>query len=480
MRIGAAALLAMLLPVGLYITYCVSTWQEEALVDRGTILANSLLREIVDPMLIGDRLAVHDVFVKAANADKKLRYLYAEDARGDIVAHTFSGGFPVALRDFLREGNRQVVRFRTNAGAMVDISTAILTPELGTLHVGLSRTQVISARRRMMCLLGLTFAGGLTVLLAGARLVAAKVSSPLQRLEQQVSRLPESPPTGDIRAVSGTREVESLARGFSEMADRLETLERERAATQERMIHAEHLAVLGQVSAGLAHEIRNPLNGLLQCLRYLGETANQSDEAAKYYPMMEEEVGRIARAMKQMLTFAHSGQNMSIEPCGIADTMASLKLLVQSHVEGRKVRLTWRNPGNCMGLCDPQGLSQAVLNLVLNAVDAAEGGADPQVLVEADCDSQWAYIYIEDSGPGVPDDLRARVFEPFFTTKPTCEGTGLGLSVSRQLMRSIGGDVELSAEEGVFGGARFMIRIPKVPSQERPHGQKTCQNPDRR
>ncbi len=121
-------------------------------------------------------------------------------------------------------------------------------------------------------------------------------------------------------------------------------------------------------------------------------------------------------------------------------------------------------------MCDSQGFAQVLLNLVLNAADAAQDSANPQVLIESKCDRQWVHVSVEDSGPGVSQELRSRVFEPFFTTKAIGEGTGLGLSVSQQLIRAVGGELELSPEPGSLGGARFTIRLPKAKTCEECYG----------
>ncbi len=76
--------------------------------------------------------------------------------------------------------------------------------------------------------------------------------------------------------------------------------------------------------------------------------------------------------------------------------------------------------------------------------------------------SFWVYLYVEDSGPGIPDELRERIFDAFFTSKPMGRGTGLGLSVSRQLIRAVGGELELVQERSDLGGAKFLIRLPKI------------------
>jgi C4-dicarboxylate-specific signal transduction histidine kinase len=125
-------------------------------------------------------------------------------------------------------------------------------------------------------------------------------------------------------------------------------------------------------------------------------------------------------------------------------------------------------------------LAQAGLNLVLNAAEAAEGSAKPEVKISVHCDADWVYLAVEDSGPGVPEELRTRIFEPFYTSKPMGKGTGLGLPVSRELIRAAGGELMLAPERSSLGGAKFVIRAPKARCEGPSHGQSTCQCADRR
>jgi C4-dicarboxylate-specific signal transduction histidine kinase len=250
------------------------------------------------------------------------------------------------------------------------------------------------------------------------------------------------------------------------MVRRLEQLEQDRTVTQESMIHAERLAALGEIAAGLAHEIHNPLDGMLECVRHLNKDPGKSSRADKYYPMLEDGLQRIAVTMRRMLTFAHSGQKVEPKPCLMGELLDALQLLVQARLDDSRVRLTWRRPKDRQCACDREGMSQAGLNLILNAVEAAETSPEPQVQIEGTCDAEWVYLTVGDSGPGVPGDLRDRIFKPFFTTRPAGEGTGLGLSVSRQLVRAGGGEVELASEPSSLGGAKFVIKLPRLPAPQ--------------
>ncbi len=463
-HLGGIALVLLFAPLGFYMVRSVSSSGERSLLERGQVLAKTLTVGLVEGNLLQDAPALRAVLKKVVSANSEVRYICVEGASGQVLAHTFAGAHPSELRDLWREAEGEPTQFRLEGESVVDLSEPILCQETYTLHVGLSRARAARVRQRMMWVMGIALMGALAGLWVVVHLVAAKVSRPLQQLEAEVARFPQQTGGNGELGITGSREVESLAKGFTDMARRLEALEQERAATQERMVHTERLAALGELAAGLAHEVHNPLHGMQESLRYLGADPHKSKRATKYYPMLEEGLDRIARVMQGMLTLARSGRQVPLEVCPLADVVESLRLLIQTHLEGRKVQVSWRYPRDCICACNREGLAQAVLNLVLNAAEAAEASVNPRVCIQATCDAQWVYLLVEDSGRGVPPKLCQRIFDPFFTTKPVGKGTGLGLSVSRELIRAAGGEIELSPEPGTLGGARFVIRLRKASS----------------
>ncbi len=185
---GMAALLVLVVPSGVYFTLSVSSLAERVLVERGQSLAGTLAGQIVDPLLLGDELALHSALHRAASTEREARYLYVEDGRGNIVAHTFSDGWPGALTERLGSDREKVVRFCTEDEPLMDISAPILDGQFGTLHVGMSRAQAAGVARRMMWVVGAALAVALSLVFAGAHLVAAKVSRPLRQLEPAFPR----------------------------------------------------------------------------------------------------------------------------------------------------------------------------------------------------------------------------------------------------------------------------------------------------
>ncbi len=464
--IGTISLLVLFVPMGVYLMQNVSSSGEHYLSERGKSLVKTLAGQIIEPLLLEDRLTLHDVLQKAAATDSEVRYLCIVNKSGDVLVGTPGESYPPALSELWKASSSEVIFYQTADEPLMDVSEPLMGGQLGALHVGISRNRTRQAVNRLLWLMGIVLIAALSVVLIGSRFIMAMVSKPLRQLEQAVSMFPQRPVAdGEVRVI-GTQEVQLLARGFSDMIRRLELLEQDRAKTQERMIHTERLAALGELTAGLAHEVHNPLDGMLECMRYLQLDADMSDRATKYYPMITDGLQRIARVMKEMLTFARLGRNVSIETCRIVDVLDTSQLLSQPTIRGRSVNLERHIPDDCICMCDPQGLSQTVLNLVLNAGEAPPNGGEAQVKIDVTSDSQWVYTCVEDNGPGVSEELRERVFEPFFTTKPLGKGTGLGLSVSRQLIRAVGGELELSPGPSSLGGAKFVIRLPKAASYE--------------
>jgi two-component system NtrC family sensor kinase len=180
--------------------------------------------------------------------------------------------------------------------------------------------------------------------------------------------------------------------------------------------------------------------------------------------MLRDGLQRIASVVQNVLAFARSGQEVALEECSASSVVDSVVLMLEGRLKTAGVRLSreYSDAHNCV--CSRHGLSQAVLNLVLNATRAASGGDDPRVSISIDRDVKCVRISVEDSGAGVPGNVREKVFEPFFSTMPAGEGTGLGLAISRQLVRAAGGDLVLSMTSSRLGGACFVIRLP-VPTQ---------------
>ena len=433
---------------------------EEGLETSGTTLAAAMAREIAGPLLTGDRFGAFQLLRKPVESDGRILYAVVVAPEGVVTVHTFTGGVPVGLAELLAEASATVV-FRTKEDSVLDVSVPVMDGTLGRLHVGLSRAEVVQERHRLLGLSSVAYAASLCIVLAVAQLVAARVARPLRSLQEFARRVPHGDAVMAMLSQDATPEVESLANSLREMADELERLEREREATQRRMIGAQRLAAFGEIVAGLAHEINNPLDGVLECVRYIEAAPDDRRRRAKYLPMVREGVTRIEGVMRKLLAFVRHPSPAPAEPFFVTDVVRDTADLLEGSLAMRGVTLRVSLNGNYECVGDRQAAAQAFLNLLLNAADAAGGRPEARIHVQCDCDDDWVRVCVDDSGPGVTGEARDRIFDPFYTTKESGSGTGLGLTVSRQLMRGAGGEVRLEEAPSSLGGARFTLLLPK-------------------
>ncbi|MHB9029468.1 MAG: sensor histidine kinase [Candidatus Latescibacterota bacterium] len=457
---GVAAII--LLPLGVYFILSILNIADRTIESHGKSLAGIVSTQVIEPLLVEDPLSLLDTLEKVVTIDKNIRYVCIHNASGEIVSHTFRGGFPPDLQKIWEKSRNSFIKFKMNDEPLVDVSAPIMSGQLGAVHIGFSRRYAQESMMSLLVMMGFGMAGSLLLISAIAWIVSVKVSRPIRILEGEVSRfIPSNTPEPPL-ALKGTREVESLARGFNEMVLRVNALEYERSVIQTKMIHTECLSALGEMAAGMTHEIRNPLDGVLECIRYLEADPNKGERQTKFLPMIREGLQRINDVMNHMLMFARTGSALSTEVCYTADIISTLEVLLRGKLNSQRIRLTWQKPGACQCLCNKQAVLQALLNLVLNAMEAVRERESPEILIEAVCDSHWVNIFVEDNGKGVSPGLEGKIFESFYTTKPLGKGTGLGLPISRQLVRAAGGDLILHSCPASLGGARFEIKIPRV------------------
>lgn len=246
---------------------------------------------------------------------------------------------------------------------------------------------------------------------------------------------------------------------------RREVEERERAErtlrdAQSGLIQAGKLASLGQLSAGIAHELNQPLAALVtlsgNAVKFLerGELATVRSNLERVRPLVE----RMGHLTGELKTFARksSGEPQRVELRKVVDDV--LFLLNHRLIRGPVAVTTDFENGDIDLWCDPNRFEQVLLNLIGNAIDAMEGGNDQRIVISTRQEGKFARVDIRDNGPGLPPERLDHMFEPFFTTKAPGVGLGLGLTISAGIIRDFGG--ELIASNAEEGGAVFSMTIP--------------------
>ncbi len=228
-----------------------------------------------------------------------------------------------------------------------------------------------------------------------------------------------------------------------------------------RVISSEKLAAVGQLAAGVAHEVNNPLGGVLNCI-YNFKNSNLTDERKReYIDFIEDGITRAQNIVRQLLDFSqqHEPELGRVDINGLIESVLPL---IYHTIKGREIKIVKRLGTDLPDvLADRHQIEQVLVNLLLNAVHAVE----PQGLIEVATSSEggWYTITVGDNGCGIEADSLTRIFDPFYTTKGVGSGTGLGLSVSRGIIERHKGDIEV--ESTIGAGTTFTLRLPVV-SQE--------------
>lgn len=238
----------------------------------------------------------------------------------------------------------------------------------------------------------------------------------------------------------------------------------ERAAAEERLQQAERLAALGEMVAGVAHDINNPLASILALSEVLARRPELSAAARAPLQRIGAEAARAGRVVHNLLGFAgrHSVLRVAVHVNALASEVLAQRADSRLAVGIRASSVL--APDLPVIYADPHQLQQLLGNLLFNAEQALRHAGRPGTITlrsaREPCVAHGTGVtlHVEDDGPGIPAELRERVFEPFFTTKPLGQGTGLGLSLARRIAERHGGELQLHERPG--GGARFTLCLP--------------------
>ena len=268
-----------------------------------------------------------------------------------------------------------------------------------------------------------------------------------------------------LDAVRG-REFGTLAASFNRMASELRVREAALQEAHARILQSEKLAAVGQLGAGIAHEVKNPLAGILGCAQLSLRKAERGTPLEKNLLLIEKETKRCRTIIDNLLRFARQEKTV-LEPIEVNRVVEDAIAIVSHQLELQQVKIRKQlalDLPMVRGHADQ--LQQVLMNLMINAQDAMEGSPGTVTITTALSDADRIEVRVTDTGPGIPKEIQGKLFEPFFTTKPRGKGTGLGLAVTYGIVKDHGGEIRLHSEPG--HGATFIITLPLVRSDEDP------------
>lgn len=258
-------------------------------------------------------------------------------------------------------------------------------------------------------------------------------------------------------------EIESGRKKLGDKIAELEEANAELRLVQRELVAAEKLASLGRLSAGVAHEIGNPLSAIKGYAEVMMRAPDMDDEKrAAFLQNLLDEVGRIDRIIRTLLDYSRP-KSVSLRPLDVNEAASKTADLVNSQGVLKNVGLRLDlAPAVPPIEADPGQLSQVIINLILNARDAL--GGEGEITISTSDGGGEVTVTVSDNGPGIGPEIRDKIFDPFFTTKDPGHGTGLGLSVSARIVEAFGGRIEVISEPG--NGAAFSLIFPSAGDNE--------------
>ena len=359
---------------------------------------------------------------------------------------------------------------------------------LGVLDTNLSLAkadvQVAESSRRMIAYTGCAL---LLIALLSWFFVWQVVGRPVKALERGTERLA----AGDLGyqiEVHSNDEIGELASSFNGMSRQLQaehtenvawthTLEqrveqktRELKRAHEHALHTEKMASIGKMAAVLAHEINNPLSGILTYAKLLrkwtGREEMPADDAGRRrrqeicdsLDLIASESRRCGDLVKNLLTFSRTTP-MNLQPANLNQVVDRSLRLVQHQLDLAGIQVQQQlDPDLPPVLCDAAQIEQVILALVMNALDALPQGGNLWITTSSSREPDHVRIVVRDDGSGIPPEILPRIFEPFLTTKETGRGVGLGLAISHSILERHNGNIEVQSEVG--RGTTFTVTLP--------------------
>jgi two-component system NtrC family sensor kinase len=333
-----------------------------------------------------------------------------------------------------------------------------LLPVAGTLTVGLGVFVWVSLSLHpdeSTAVILVAAAGAVAVCAVVLVVWAILVQRPMKEMQEKMARLRGGDMHVTVNFADQHDDIGDLGRNFNETVRQLrESREEIQRLYTTQMSRAEHLATLGELAAGLAHEIRNPLAGIAGVIDIIGRDLPQSSPGRQVLQEVKQEVLHIKNILSDLLDYARPKQPVFHE-ADLGATAERAVSLAKQQIQSRPIRMELVKSGDLpLVEHDPAQIQQVLLNLLLNAIQALDGVG--QVRVELTSKSGFAEVRVKDTGRGIPPQAIANIFRPFFTTKGG--GTGLGLSLARRIIEDHGGTIAVASTQGQ--GTEFTVSLP--------------------
>jgi signal transduction histidine kinase len=362
-----------------------------------------------------------------------------------VVKDALGGKLARGTEEYEAQGSQRVAAF-----ARVDNG-------VGAVVVEVPRDEVFKATNELSRRSLLFAVGTVSLALVLAVLLGRRVTRPLRELQKTLLVISRGEFGVEV-PVAGPTEIQSVGVALNEMSRELVRRSEQLQKTNAQLVQSEKLSAVGELAASVAHEVKNPMVGIVGFAQ-LGQESSDLPELHEYFKLIEQDAFRANKILQNLLEFSRPPE-MEIEALGMNDVVKGALALCVHQLQMQGVRV---DTSFAEGALDIRGnsnqLRQVLLNLMLNAGQAMEQSPKKLITVTTRAaDAGFAEILVADTGPGLAEDVKDKLFKPFFTTKRRGQGTGLGLSVSRTIIEAHRGQIRAEGAPGQ--GATFIIRLP--------------------
>jgi two-component system NtrC family sensor kinase len=355
---------------------------------------------------------------------------------------------------------------------------------IGVLYVGILEQPYRDLKRDVArTFLTITVLGVVLVLLL-SYIIAGNITRPLKHITSVTRKVANGDLSQEVD-INSRDEMEEVADSFNQMVRKLkgarEELElwgkkleqkvgqrtQELKEAQDQILRSERLAALGRLSAGVAHEMNNPLSGILLFTQSLLKKTKDDPSVQEDLEVIEQEIIRCSRIVRSLLDFARETKPKKVLT-QINNVIENTLTLVENQADFHNIQITKELSTDLPSIAlDANQIQQVLMNIILNAADAMSQGGTLVIKSGLSSPDDSIEITLTDSGCGIPKEVIDRIYDPFFTTKEQKKGTGLGLAVSYGIIRKHQGSIVVESEVGK--GTTFIIKLPFNPSGNNHH-----------
>ena len=437
--------------IGMAIREVVINSLRTELTRQGESIAKNLSSRIADPVLIDDFYNSQEAIEDVRGAEHDIEYIFVTNKDGHLFAHTFKNGHPPDLMRWnpvAADSLLSVQLLDTEKGFIRDIGVKIFGGMNPELHIGIKEERITQTLNRLR---NLVITLTIVVTLIGTVFscsLSRFITKPLYRLVDFTHSLSRGEFGKRIES-SSKDEIGELSETFNTLSHELKLYREKMEESYKQMLKTEKLTALGRLSAGLAHEIRNPLTSIKVLFQTFKDNPALTREDMRVVLSAAEQMDDL---LTRFLRFARSDE-FNLSDVYINSLIKQVLTLIRFQIKNQSINVNMKLTKLPPIKADRAMIEQALLNLVLNAVEAMpEGGT---LTISSEAQNGYAFVSVGDTGAGISEDIKDKIFDPFFTTKG--DGTGLGLSIVYNIAHLHNGEVGF---ENNGKGTTFNLKIP--------------------